>query len=174
MKMIFLIQLLCSSSFVFAEVIDSTDYGFTTRGIVIINADSNTVYRHLVKDINKWWDPDHTFSGQSKNLSIDAKANGCFCEKLDKGGSVRHMAVVYVMPGKMLRMKGGLGPLQSLGVDGSLTFLLYTTGNGTTIEMSYAVGGYAPGGLQNWASPVDQVLHNQLKRLKNFTETGKP
>jgi hypothetical protein len=156
------------------EVIDSTAYGFTIRGIVTINADSNAVYRHLVKDVNKWWDPDHTFSGYSKNLSIDAKANGCFCEKLDNGGSVRHMEVVYAKPGKMLRMAGALGPLQSLGVTGSLTFLLYKTGNGTNIEMAYAVGGYYPGGLQQWASPVDRVLQLQLNRLKNYIETGMP
>lgn len=174
MNKLLIIVFLSGCCTIHAEVIDSAANGFTVRGLVEVNTDSANVYRHLVKDIGKWWDPEHTFSGLSKNLSIDAKANGCFCEKLDNGGSVRHMTVVYAMPGKMLRMKGGLGPLQSLGVDGSLTFLLYQSGKGTAVEMSYAAGGYAPGGLQAWAKPVDKVLQNQLKRLKNFIETGKP
>lgn len=157
-----------------AEVVDSSAYGFTVRGMITVHADSQTVYKHLVKDVSKWWDPDHTFSGQSKNLSIDARANGCFCEKLDNGGSVRHMTVVYAKPGKFLRLLGGLGPLQGMGVSGTLTFLLYASQTGTNIEMTYAVGGYCPGGLEEWASSVNQVLMVQLNRLKHFIDTGKP
>jgi hypothetical protein len=36
-------------------------------------------------------------------------------------GGVRHMQVVYVDPGKTLRMIGGLGPLQSMAATGSMT-----------------------------------------------------
>ncbi len=156
------------------EVSDTSSYGFTVKGFISIQADSNKVWRHLVKDVGKWWDPDHTFSGRSGNMSLEPEANGCFCEKLGNGGSVRHMEIVFAMPGKMLRMTGGLGPLQSLGVTGSLTFLLYGAENGTAVEMTYGAGGYAPGGLQKWAAPVDLVLNNQLNRLKKFIETGKP
>lgn len=170
-----LIVLLCVHSYpVFAEVIDSAETGFTVKSLIVVKSDSGNVFRRLMKDIDKWWSPDHTFSGKSANLKIDAKAGGCFCEKLDGGGSVRHMEVVFVKHGKMLRMTGALGPLQSLGVSGSMTILLYSAMEGTAVELTYAVGGYAPGGLQNWASPVDQVLMLQITRLKNFIETGKP
>ena len=49
---------------------------------------------------------------------------GCWCEKLPNGGGVRHMQVVNVMPGKMLVMTGGLGPLQSMAATGSMSFKL--------------------------------------------------
>jgi hypothetical protein len=35
------------------------------------------------------------------------------------------------------------------------------------------VGGYAPGGLSSLAQPVDQVLAEQLTRLKANVETGR-
>ncbi len=174
MKMLFIVLLCIHSYPVFAEVVDSAETGFTVKNMIVVKTDSGNVFRSLVKDIDQWWSPDHTFSGKSENLRIDAKAGGCFCEKLDGGGSVRHMEVVFVKPGKMLRMTGALGPLQSLGVSGSMTFLLYSTSEGTAVELTYSVGGYVPGGLQNWASPVDQVLILQLTRLKNFIEAGKP
>ena len=43
-------------------------------------------------------------------------------EKLPDGGFVRHLQIVYYQPGKSLRLTGGLGPLQELGVHGSLVF----------------------------------------------------
>jgi hypothetical protein len=93
---------------------------------------------------------------------------------LEGGGSVRHLVVVYAEPGKTLRMAGALGPLQSMAVAGSLTWSLSKADNGTKAELTYTVGGYSPGGLQSLAAPVDKVLLNQLTRLKNYVETGKP
>jgi hypothetical protein len=37
-----------------------------------------------------------------------------------------------------------------------------TEGEGTKVTMTYAVGGWASGPLDGWASPVDQVLGIQL------------
>ena len=75
------------------------------------------MYNSIVDDVGLWWDSSHTFSGNAENLSIDDKAGGCFCENLENGGSVRHLEVVFVDPGKTLRMIGGLGPLSSDGGD---------------------------------------------------------
>ena len=51
----------------------------------------------------------------AKNLSIDARPGGCFCEKLPNGGGVEHARVVYVAPREVLRLSGALGPLQGVG-----------------------------------------------------------
>ncbi|HUV12342.1 MAG TPA: ATPase, partial [Acidobacteriota bacterium] len=77
-------------------------------------------------------------------------------------------------PGKMLRMTGGLGPLQALGVAGSLTLILEETSQGSNLDVSYQVGGYLKDGLASWASAVDGVLGEQFGRLKRFIETGNP
>jgi hypothetical protein len=153
-----------------AEVKDSTAAGFTIQDTMIIAANPDAVYHSLIADVGRWWDSAHTFSGNAGNLSIDDRAGGCFCEKLDNGGSVRHLEVVFAEPGKTLRMIGGLGPLQSMAVTGSMTWSLSKTDIGTNVKVIYSIGGYRPGGLQKMAPLVDKVMAEQLKRLKNYIE----
>lgn len=156
------------------EVLDASQSGFTSRNIVRVSAPAAEVYRSLVDDIGAWWDPDHTYSGDSNNLSLDAKAGGCFCERLAGGGRVKHMEVVYAQPGKTLRMRGGLGPLQSMGVDGAMTFSFEPSGDATQVTLIYTVGGYYPGGLEQLSETVDGVLRGQLQRLSQHVEAQSP
>jgi hypothetical protein len=44
----------------------------------------------------------------------------------------------------------------------------------TKLEMTYAVAGYLPAGMNNLAEPVDSVLTGQFTRLKNLSERGDP
>ena len=76
------------------------------------------------------------------------------------------------MPDKMLVMSGTLGPLLRAGATGTLTFVLMPLHNDTRLEVTYAVGGYLPDGLNTWAAPVDKVLTEQVTRLKSYVETG--
>jgi uncharacterized protein YndB with AHSA1/START domain len=156
-----------------AEVIDSSAIGFIVKQTIVIAADTNDVYRALVANVGEWWDSAHTFSGNAHNLSIDDRAGGCFCEKLENGGSVRHLEVVFAAPGKTLRMRGALGPLQSMAVTGSMTWVFSKAGTGTKLEVMYTVGGYRLGGLQTMAPLVDKVLFEQIKRLKEYVEKKK-
>jgi uncharacterized protein YndB with AHSA1/START domain len=156
-----------------AEVVESVENGFLVRNEVLIDATPFKVYSALVDQIVSWWDPAHTFSGDSANLSIDPKPGGCFCERLPNNGGVRHLTVVFVSPGKELRLTGALGPLQESGLAGSMRWKLSDEGNGTKVELSYSVGGYRAGGLRGLASPVDSVLRGQLFRLKAYVETGR-
>ena len=122
-------------------------------------------------DIGHWWSSSHTYSGDAKNLHIDAKAGGCFCEKW-KNGSVEHMRVVLAMPGAMLRLSGGLGPLQSGALNGTLTFQFKSGEDGNQVLVSYLVGGYFSGGLDKLAGGVDAVLGEQLQRLQRLIDDG--
>ena len=154
-----------------AEVVDGSAAGFTSRNTVRVDASANTAYRALVENVDQWWDPAHTYSGDLKNLSLNATAGGCFCETLPDGGSVEHMRVVYVEPGTTLRLQGALGPLQSIGVAGAMTFDFEASGDATQITLTYSAGGYYPGGLDTLAEPVDGVLRGQLERLAALAET---
>jgi hypothetical protein len=122
----------------------------------------------------------HTDSGQASNLSLDAQAGGCLCERWrDAAGashSVQHAQVVLAQEGRVLRLSGGLGPLQDMPVVGVLTI---ATGPGTGAEagqhflrMTYRVGGGADAGLDKLAPVVDGVIGEQFKRLKSWIETG--
>jgi len=154
-----------------AEVTDRSPAGFQVRRQLEVAAPPAKLYQALT-DIGGWWSSGHTWSGDAKNLSIDP-VGGCFCEVWPKG-RVRHMTVVYAEPGKSLHLFGGLGPLQTTGAAGHLNFDIAAKGAGSTLTMTYDVGGYAKGGLaETWAAPVDAVLGEQLGRLKTFAETGK-
>ncbi len=156
-----------------AEVVDSGANGFTIKITAAVHASPADVYKKLVNNVGDWWNPRHTFSGDAHNLSIEEKAGGCFCEKLPSGG-VRHMEVIFFLPGKTLRLSGGLGPLQGVGASGALTFVLTPDAGGTKLEVTYAVNGYLAKGMNTWAAPVDGVLGEQVTRLKNYIETGNP
>jgi len=157
-----------------AAVVDSTQAGFLVRSEAVFPAPPDSVYRALTGRIGAWWDSEHTFSGDSRNLSLDATPGGCFCERLPEGGGVRHLTVVFASPGRLLRLAGALGPLQGAGVAGSLTWSLSPDPGGTRVRLDYSAGGYFPGGLPGMAPAVDVVLGEQFSRLKRFVETGRP
>jgi hypothetical protein len=148
-----------------AEVVESGPAGFTVRHVVTVGVPPAEAYRRLVA-VGEWWAKEHTYSGDARNLTLDARAGGCFCEKLADQGSVMHGQVVLAQPGKALRLVGGLGPLQQLGVAAALTWSLTPTPGGTAVEMIYAVGGYRPGGMDALAGIVDQVLGAQARRYQ--------
>ena len=76
------------------------------------------------------------------------------------------MRVVHAAPGKLLRMIGGLGPLQADALAGAPTTELMPAGQGTTITFTYVVAGRRASGLAALAAPVDGVLAEQYARLK--------
>ena len=158
-----------------ADVIESTPGGFSVKIAVDIAAPPADVYRALVERVGTWWSPDHTWSGNNANLSIDPHPGGCWCEKLPNGGGVQHMTIAYVDPGKLLRFRGALGPLQTMAVDGSMTWEITKAGDATRLQLTYTVGGYLAAGLgASMAKPVDGVLTLQVQRLKKLVETGQP
>jgi uncharacterized protein YndB with AHSA1/START domain len=156
------------------SVVQLIPTGFLIRHETNINAAPTKVYEALVGQVGSWWNPQHTFSGDAKNLSIDARPGGCFCEKLRDGGGIEHMRVIYVAPQQIVRMSGALGPLQASGVAGSLTWRLTSIQGGTKLELSYSVGGFMEGGFEKIAPAADGMLGEQLQRLKLFIETGNP
>ena len=157
-----------------AEVKDTSANGFTVVNEIVVDAGRPEAWAAAI-DIAKWWSPDHTVSGDAGRLSIDTELQGCFCETLGRKSGVVHLVVTTVMPGTLLRMTGGLGPLGLMGVDGNMTWNFEDdAGGGTRITMTYAVGGYMASGLDRMAPAVDGVLAEALQRLGAYIETGDP
>jgi len=147
--------------------------GFRVLHTVEVRGTPARAWKALV-DVGAWWDPEHTYSGDARNMRIDARAGGCFCERLKGQGGVEHARVVYVAPREALRLRGALGPLQQYGLAGSLTLVLKALPEGRTrITLEYVVGGFMPGGLEPIAPAVDQVLTSQLERLRSYVDTGR-
>ena len=148
--------------------------GFLVKLEANVNAPRAKVYDALIGQVGSWWNPQHTYSHDAKNLSIDPRPGGCFCERLPNGGGIEHLRVIYVAPREVLRLSGGLGPLQASGVAGSMTWKLTGDSDNTRVQLSYSVGGSIDGGFEKIAPAVEGMLNEQLNRLRVFAETGKP
>jgi hypothetical protein len=155
------------------KVLDAAAAGFTVKQTQNVALTPDEAYRRFLR-IGEWWNSAHTMSGDAHNLSIEEKAMGCFCEKIPGDGVVRHLEVAALVPGKLLRLTGGLGPLGSMAVTGTLTVQFTAAEGGTRVDITYVVGGYSPTGLDALAPPVDNVLAEQLTRFKNYGEHGNP
>lgn len=168
--LVFILQ----SSPAYSDVVDSASAGFTIQIIVPIKVPPPEVYRRLIHNIGDWWSPGHTYSGSAKNLSIEEKAMGCFCEKMPDGGMVRHLQVVSFLPNKAIGFTGALGPLQNIAANGNMEIRITPADAGSSLKLTYAVTGYLPAGMNTWAKPVDAMLTEQFTRLKTYVETGNP
>ncbi len=153
-----------------AEVTDASANGFTLVHEVSVGASRAEAWDSAVHDVGRWWNADHTISGNAAMLSIDARPLGCFCEAA--GGGVVHLTVTVVSRNVILRMTGGLGPLGLMGVNGNMTWEFSDDDGGTKIKFFYAVGGYSADGLDTIAGNVDYVIGDALRRLKAYIETG--
>ncbi|MGH7028728.1 SRPBCC family protein [Brevundimonas sp.] len=153
-----------------AEVKSAAPGGFEVGGSVAINAPPSRVWAALTAP-DGWWSRDHRWF-KASTLSLDLTPGGCWCEQATDGRVSRHLETALVEPGAKLVLRGGLGPLQGQGASGGLTFDVKAEGEGAVLTWSYIVGGYAPGGLEGWAAPVDGVLATQLANLKARAEAG--
>jgi uncharacterized protein YndB with AHSA1/START domain len=154
-----------------AEVAEQGANGFSLGVKEQVAATPDKVYAALI-DPARWWNSAHTFSGDAKNMTFEARAGGCWCETLKSGGSAQHMTVVYADPGKLLRLRGALGPFQSTGMDGAMTIVLKPKDAGTELTVVYNLGGFIAGGYGALPKSADGVLNLQFYRLKQLVETG--
>lgn len=148
-----------------AELSDSGDTGFTVTHSVETGAEAFFAYRTMTAHIDQWWSEAHTWSGNAANLYTKIERNGCFCERLPKGGHVEHLRLIYAAPGSELRFDGALGPLQAMPVTGRMIWKVEETESGSRITFVYHVNGRAGTGLPDIAPAVDAVIGEQLGNL---------
>lgn len=159
-----------------AEVAAATPGSFLIEAEAEVAATPQQAWLALTR-IQGWWSSAHTYSGDASRLSLDANAGGCWCERWGDGQSVEHGRVVLVAEHegvRTLRVLGGLGPLQELGVNAVLTFTVAPIASGAKMTLTYRVSGDPELGLDQMAPPVDMVLMEQFQRLARYTASGSP
>ncbi len=157
-----------------ADVKDSAANGFNISTSFTVKGTPAEVYRKI-SSVGDWWTPEHTFSGDPHNFTLDARAGGCWCEKVPKAsGSVMHMQVATALPGSLLVLTGAIGPLQQMGVSGAMTFKLTSANGGTRVDFTYIATGYVPQGMNTLAPMVDKVLMEAMTRFRNYADLGDP
>ena len=157
-----------------AEIVSAGPSGFNLRHTAETPNVAPPIIWAALADIAKWWDPEHTYSGDARNLSLEPFVRGCFCEKLGLYAGIEHGTVVYAMPAKTLRIHGALGPLQEFGINGVMTWQIESAAGGSRVTFTYNVGGFADRPLADWAPIVDEVLGGQLQRLARYVTAGNP
>ncbi|MGD9966751.1 MAG: SRPBCC family protein [Hyphomonadaceae bacterium] len=159
-----------------AEVTAAFPAAFHIQAEAEIAARPEQVWRDLTR-VGRWWDDEHTYSGDGARMQLDARAGGCWCERWGNGQSVEHMRVALVMEReglRTLRAVGGLGPLQEMGVSGVLTFTVSPLASGAKLTMTYRVAGDPSLNLDQLAPLVDSVLLEQFGRLSRYSASGSP
>jgi hypothetical protein len=169
LKYIFATLLYTFSSNLIAEVRHIAPFGFIVENTIQTHQSVNQAWGSLVNHVNDWWPSDHTWWGNNQNLSISAVAGGCFCE-IDGNKQAQHMQITFVEPLKLLRMSGGLGPLQGMGMHGALDWVFSTKGDKTIITLRYQVSGISEEGFAELAPIVDKVQASQLNALKQYMD----
>jgi uncharacterized protein YndB with AHSA1/START domain len=154
-----------------ADVLAASREGFSLRVVTTTRVSPAQAYEAFVR-IGEWWHPDHTYFGTAENMSLDVRPGGAFLETSATGAWVKHMELVYANPGKGIRLLGGLGPLQPMGLHGALTVKFKPIeGGGTTVTMLYNVSGFTDKGLESLAPIVDRVQTEQMQRHAAFADT---
>ena len=167
--------LLALSGPAIAEVKSVADNGFSVVHIADVDASPMVIWSRLISP-KDYWNKTHSWSGSVDGFYLDPKAGGCFCENMlttdAKGkskvaGTVEHMRVIFADPGKVLRMQGALGPLQSEAVLGTMTVAIVPakTGTGSTVSFSYVVGGFMRYKTPEISAAVDKVIGEQFNSM---------
>ena len=155
-----------------AEVVSASPNGFEVRETVNLVVPADVAFETFTS-IPAWWDPDHTYSGDSKNLTLDLRPGGCFCERFPKGGGIEHMRVTYIEPGKRVVLSGPLGPLLYEATAGVMNIEVKSAAGGSQLILDYRAAGFFNGGADKLAVQVDEVLAEQMKRLRTYA-AGRP
>src|SRR5260370_34220482 len=82
-----------------ADVVNASPNGFEVRHTVNLVVTPDVAFRAF-GNVAAWWNPEHTYSGSSANLSHALTPGGCFCERFPKGGGVEHMGAPVGNPAK--------------------------------------------------------------------------
>ena len=85
-----------------AEVTAVADHGFEIRNTLIISARPERVYHALIRP-SLWWSSRHTWSGDARNLTLELRPGGCWCERW-RGGFAQHLQLTYLQTNQELGM----------------------------------------------------------------------
>src|SRR6185369_8284523 len=167
MRNIVALALLAASAPAAADVVTASTNGFEIRQTVALVVRPEIAFSAFA-NLPEWWDPQHSYSGKSENLSLTLTPGGCFCESFPEGGGIEHMHVTYVDPVKRVLMTGALGPLLYEATSGVMDVQIKSTAGGSQLTLDYRASGFFNGGAAGLAPVVDKVLSDQMRRYRAY------
>jgi hypothetical protein len=168
MKLVLALVLLAAPAPASAEVVSASANGFEVQESVQLVAPPAQAWNAL-EQVDRWWDPEHTYSGKAANMRLALSVGACLCEMFEQtGGGIEHLRVVYVDPGKRAILTGSLGPLLYEATSGVMDFKIERIASGARVTMNYRVAGFYKAGADQLAPLVDKVLAEQMKRYRVY------
>ena len=146
-----------------ADVIAASADHYTLRHEAVSPLPPDAMWNRLVHP-ETWWSPEHSYSGDAANLSLDLRVAGLWKEEWD-GGSVAHGTVLYIHSGKQLRLAAPFGPLQSMAVNVVWTITIQPDGSGSKVIFDEVANGSDASNLDKMAGAVDGVKAEAIRRL---------
>jgi len=146
-----------------ADIVESSDSHYVLRHEATSSLTPSALWQRLIEPAS-WWHPDHTYSGDANNLSLDARAGGLWLETWD-GGSVVHGSILLLEDGQSIRLYAPFGPLQGLGVYTVWTITVSTDGSGSKVVFDETSSGPPSEDLDELAKAVDYVKTEAIMRL---------
>ena len=167
MRLLLLVLPLLAAAPASAEVVSASPTGFEVQEVVNLVVPQPNAYAAFGQ-IGRWWNKDHTYSGDAARMSLQLRPGGCFCEPLEGGGGIEHMRVTYLKPGEQIVLTGSLGPLLYQATAAVMDVKFERIAGGTRVTMNYRAAGFAKGDGDKLAPLVDQVLAEQMKRYRAY------
>lgn len=163
------VLLVCLSPvFVSADIVSASDTHYVLRLEATSSRSPQAMWDRLVEPAS-WWHPDHTWSGDSANLSLELTAGGLWREEWD-GGSVAHGEVLFVQHGKTLRLNAPFGPLAQVGAYTIWTITIEPHEGGSKVVFDEVSQAPATANLDELAEAVHYVKTEAIKRLVGKTD----
>lgn len=111
-------------------------------------------------EVDLWWDPVHSYTGDAANLSLDLAPGGCWCEAMPDGVLFDHGRVVSAVYGE-IRLHAPFGPLRDMATRADLIVTWPLVDGVVTPTWTFIVEGPGVGAL---AEPVDGVIGGGFAR----------
>ncbi len=153
-----------------AEVVERSADHFVLRYVSTVETTPDDIAASL-EHIGDWWNPAHTYSGDSHNLNLSLDPGTCFCEAMPDGSTFEHGGVDEYDPETGVLIDAALGPLKGKAdlANWSIGWTGGAGGAGWEVVMTYVVRGRDLGA---YADGVDAVMQDQFSRFIRYLEYG--
>ncbi len=146
-----------------AEIVEASPDHYVLRQEATSSLSPEEMWARLINPAS-WWHPDHSYSGDANNLSLDVRAGGLWKEEW-VGGSVTHGEVIFVNPGVQIRLDAPFGPLQAIGAKTIWTITISAEDEGSKVVFDEISHGVPSSKLDELAPAVDFVKTEGIRRL---------
>lgn len=154
---------LCAPFVAAADVVESSATHYVLRHEATSTLSADALWQRLIEPAS-WWHPDHTYSGDAANLSLELKPGGLWAETWD-AGAVTHGTVMLVETGSVLRLDAPFGPLAGVGAHTVWTITIEADGDGSRVVFDEVSSGPPTAKMDELAGAVDYVKTEAINRL---------